>query len=342
MTSLLKNTPEISIIIPVYNVGKYLHECLDSVRSQTFKSWECILVDDGSTDNTPEICDDYAACDDRFHVLHKKNSGQADSRNIALRMSSGKFVAFVDGDDWIEPDMLSVLYDTIVGNNADISICGHFINTKNGERKSIQDTGVTEVYTTRRAVELLIEDSIVRSFFCDKLFRREVLTVDMPRSFFYEDLATTIKYFLNAKTVAFNRKCCYHYRLRKSSTTGSRSQAIKYYHYFCAEEERYTTLLKRNFFPERNDEFISSIIKTGVRESRDIARYASEYRDALFYINKIKKHLTAYTSTNKVNLKFKYSRRLWQIINISPYFIFIQRTIACIKGRKKFNVNYFD
>ena len=98
----------ISIITPVYNVEKYLPQCIDSVIAQTFRNWELILVDDGSTDRSGAICDEYAAKDSRIRVHHKENSGQADSRNIALRMARADLIGYVDSDDWTEPDMYEV------------------------------------------------------------------------------------------------------------------------------------------------------------------------------------------------------------------------------------------
>ena len=115
----------ISIITPVYNVEKYLPQCIDSVIAQTFSDWELILVDDGSTDRSGAICDEYAAKDARVRVIHKENSGQADSRNIALRMARADLIGYVDSDDWIEPDMYEVLYRTMTETGADISVCGY-------------------------------------------------------------------------------------------------------------------------------------------------------------------------------------------------------------------------
>ena len=101
--------PAISVIIPVYNMGPWLRDCLESVLAQTFTSFECILVDDGSTDDSPQICDYYAKKDDRFRVIHKANGGLSSARNAGLDDAAGEYIAFVDSDDVILPDYLTIL-----------------------------------------------------------------------------------------------------------------------------------------------------------------------------------------------------------------------------------------
>lgn len=124
MTNTTHNTI-ISIIVPVYNVELYLRQCLDSILSQTFKDWECILIDDGSTDSSPSICDEYVSRDSRFKVAHKINEGLSSARNEALKLAKGEYIGFVDSDDWIEPEMYEVLYSNIKEYNADISMVGY-------------------------------------------------------------------------------------------------------------------------------------------------------------------------------------------------------------------------
>ena len=113
----------VSIIVPVYNVEKYLERCLDSLINQTLKDIEIILVDDGSTDDSGNICDKYAKKDKRIKVIHKENGGLSDARNIGLSIANGRYLQFVDSDDFIHKQMIEILYNTIINNNADISIC---------------------------------------------------------------------------------------------------------------------------------------------------------------------------------------------------------------------------
>jgi glycosyltransferase involved in cell wall biosynthesis len=113
--------PKVSIIVPVYNAEKYLQECVESVLGQTLSDIELILVDDGSTDSSPTLCDQYAAQDRRVKVIHKPNGRAASARNAGLRVASGEYVAFVDADDWISPDM----YEKMLQTNADVTLCDY-------------------------------------------------------------------------------------------------------------------------------------------------------------------------------------------------------------------------
>lgn len=119
----MDNNPKISIIVPVYGVEQYLPKCIESILGQTFKEFELILVDDGSLDRCPQICDEYAKKDSRIKVIHKENEGQGVARNIALDIAKGDYIGFVDGDDWIESDMYEQLYKAIFDNNADLAMC---------------------------------------------------------------------------------------------------------------------------------------------------------------------------------------------------------------------------
>lgn len=118
--------PLISIIVPVYNVEKYLNKCVESIVNQTYKNLEIILVDDGSTDNCPRICDEWAEKDSRIKVIHKQNGGVSSARNAGLDNAAGEYIAFVDSDDYIKNDMYEKLYNALMKYNADVSICNMF------------------------------------------------------------------------------------------------------------------------------------------------------------------------------------------------------------------------
>lgn len=132
------NNPKISIIVPVYKAEKYIRKCLDSIIAQTFSDWECILVDDGSPDASGAICDEYAAADSRFRVIHKENGGVSSARQKGLDTAVGEYIIHVDSDDWIENEMLSELYSTAQDNDADIVICDFFLDTLNSSEYACQ------------------------------------------------------------------------------------------------------------------------------------------------------------------------------------------------------------
>lgn len=119
--------PLISVIIPVYKVEKYIVKCVESILAQTYRNLEIILVDDGSPDNCPGICDEFAALDTRVRVIHKDNSGVSDARNIGLNVAKGEYIGFIDSDDWIAPNMYETLLASIIKYDADIAVCDYQI-----------------------------------------------------------------------------------------------------------------------------------------------------------------------------------------------------------------------
>ena len=117
----MSNNPAISIIVPIYNTEKYLNQCIESILNQSFEFFEMIFINDGSTDRNGEICDEYAKRNSRIVVVHKDHGGVSDARNAGLDITKGKFIGFVDSDDWIHKDMYKIMYDAICGYNADIA-----------------------------------------------------------------------------------------------------------------------------------------------------------------------------------------------------------------------------
>ena len=128
----MNESPKISVILPVYNVEKYLRKCLDSVINQTYKNLEIILVNDGSTDNSGKICEEYALNDKRIKVIHKENGGISSARNAAIDIAKGQYITFIDSDDDVELDYIGYLYDILKKFNCKMSVCTHNIvkNTK--------------------------------------------------------------------------------------------------------------------------------------------------------------------------------------------------------------------
>lgn len=121
----MEHVPAISVVVPVYRVEPYLNRCIESILAQTFRDFELILVDDGSPDRCPQMCDEWAQRDNRIQVIHKKNGGLPDARNAGIAAATGAYLAFVDSDDWVEPDFLETLYQGMVGNGADVVQCAY-------------------------------------------------------------------------------------------------------------------------------------------------------------------------------------------------------------------------
>ena len=170
--------PELSIIVPVYNTARYLTQCIDSITKQTFKNWELILVDDGSEDGSSELCDEWCQKDARIKVIHKQNTGQADSRNQALKICQGAYIGFVDSDDWIDENMYEILLRDIKSTNSDIAICNHYEESKNDSYTNVS-TIKRQIFNYKEIQQLIIKDK-VKSYIWQMLFKQELLQEFMP------------------------------------------------------------------------------------------------------------------------------------------------------------------
>lgn len=166
---------KISVIIPVYNVSKYLRRCLYSVISQTYRQLEIILIDDGSTDGSSEICDEYAKKDNRIVVIHKPNGGVSVARNKGLDIATGDYIGFVDSDDYIHPNMYKVLVDNAEKYDADISICGFFQEDTNGRFQRYWKDDVLKCLNTTEQIENLLMNKYFRCSVWDRIFKKELL-----------------------------------------------------------------------------------------------------------------------------------------------------------------------
>lgn len=219
----------ISVIIPIYNVEQYLRQCIESVCNQTFKDLEIILVDDGSTDSSGKICDEFAEKDRRIIVIHQENQGLVNARKAGLQAASKAYISYVDGDDWIEPNMYAELYQTMTHESVDVVMCGHYNDTGDVktevfcnfiEKKYSEEELIHSVYPQMLIGEEFFEWRLFPSLWA-KLFRREkFITFQMnvdPRITVGEDIACTFPYFLNIDGVYFINKCLYHYRQHVSS-----------------------------------------------------------------------------------------------------------------------------
>ena len=208
----------ISIIVPVYNVERYLRKCVDSLMCQTYENIEIILVDDGSTDSSGDICDEYERVDGRIVVIHKTNGGLSDSRNTALKEAKGKYVGFVDSDDWFHPDMFAKLINACKRGNAEIAVCGMIRAYKDKEEAFVPRTNACLSRT--EAITELFKGEMFGDQACTKLYERELFNgVEYPKGRSFEDIFTTYKLFFKADNVAVIEDALYYYRQRGGSIT---------------------------------------------------------------------------------------------------------------------------
>lgn len=238
------NEPLISVIIPVYNVEKFLKKCLNSVISQDYKNLEIILIDDCSSDDSGKICDEYSKTDSRIKVIHKtENEGVSSARNTGLENISGQYFSFVDSDDWIEPDMISYLYNGIIENDADISVCGH--SAENTWKNKSDHVQYKLVFNKKEAFNQLIHDVYLKSYLWNKLYKvKTKKNVMFPKNKTYEDLGEAYKFIINADKIVILPKMKYHYNNNKFSIVNNDSIPNA----LCAME-----LIEKRYFATKNE-----------------------------------------------------------------------------------------
>ena len=237
----------ISIIVPIYNVENYLERCLDSILKQTYKKIEIILVDDGSTDKSGTICDEYAKKDNRIKVIHKKNGGLSDARNHGLAIATGDYIGFVDSDDYIAEDMFETLYNLNEEFKSDISIVSYY-EYYNGKLISVRDSEQKISMNKVEAIKELLIDTRIQSYAWNKLFKKDLFKdLNFPTGKNFEDIATTLLLFEKANKVVLFESPKYYYLRRDDSIIGVRNTKT-YTDYLEVIYDKYLYL--KNKYPE--------------------------------------------------------------------------------------------
>ncbi|MFQ6803468.1 MAG: glycosyltransferase family 2 protein [Lachnospiraceae bacterium] len=211
----------ISVIVPVYNVKEYLEECIRSIINQTYEDLEIILVDDGSTDGSSEICDEYAARDKRIRIIHKENGGLSSARNVGINHANGLYISFVDSDDWLELDFYKILYEAIKATNADIAACGRYLASESGKLK-MHCSDEQRIYSRKEALKEIFQLGSIDVAAWDKLYHRSVIEeIRFPEGEINEDTAVIYEVFNNVKKLVHVGCPLYNYRVRIGSITKS-------------------------------------------------------------------------------------------------------------------------
>ena len=244
----------ISVIIPIYNVEKYIKQCIESVLKQTYKKIEIILVDDGSPDQCGEICDEYVKRDERIRVIHKKNGGLSDARNKGLEMSSGEYVIFIDSDDYIAPTMIEKLFLACEKFDAQIATC--FFERVEGKHETREKQSELQLVTKRRygGKELLVSlysttNSPIAFVAWNKLYKKDLFlsnNIRYPVGKYHEDTFTTYKLIYMSTYVVVINEILYFYRVRPESIT---TEAFTMKRLDCLE-----AMAEETDFYESNDE----------------------------------------------------------------------------------------
>lgn len=207
-------SPLISIIVPVYKVENYIHTCVDSVIRQSFTNWELLLVDDGSPDNCPAICDDYAQKDTRIKVIHKINGGVATARNLGLDLAQGEYISFLDGDDFWHLEYLQILLNLCKMQNADIAQC----NYTRGTAKYFPITRITDDYKVFDNYSIFLKGN-AKIVVCFKLYKKHLFDkIRITEKVLFEDDFTTWKWYFKARKIVVTSARLYYYTENNTST----------------------------------------------------------------------------------------------------------------------------
>ena len=299
--------PQISVIVPVYKVEKYIHRCVDSILNQMFTDFELILVDDGSPDNCPAICDEYVAKDSRIQVIHQENGGLSAARNAgidwAFANSDSQWLTFIDSDDWVYRDYLLFLYRMAMQHEVKISICS-FERTDG----KVQDPPIVQpvtIITPQQAY--LRENNRVTAFACGTLYFRDYFrNVRFPVGKLFEDIFTTYKVLFQTERIAYSDTKLYYYYMNAEGITAGKWKPERMHRIEALEEQLIV-------FDKDDYEFFSAIVMSYIQaivsqyskfsalNSEDVKKYA-KYKQFLIRklrISVIKAHFHRHISIDK-------------------------------------------
>lgn len=317
----------ISIIIPIYNVEKYLPACLDSIIGQTHKDLEIILVNDGSTDNCRQICEEYAEKDKRIKVIHRENGGLSDARNAGLEIATGDFISFVDSDDMISSDFYEKLLNALLSNDADIAECGFLKFETEQELKILPETPVSkiELFEAEEALELLMKDYI-QSMVWNKIFRKEiVIDSEFPKGKIHEDVFWTHQVIGNSRKIVKIHDILYFYRQQKNSIMGKR---YSLHRLDAVEALEARIFYMKKYFPKLESLAIRVFCFTAMSHLRQLNEHP-EIDPNESYRNEIKQWIRKY---NKISVI-----KNWNLKTIFWFEFFYIAPNAYLRFRKKFN-----
>ncbi len=275
----------ISVIVPVYNVEAYLDRCMYSVLNQTYQNLEILLIDDGSTDGSPALCDAYATKDRRIKVLHKPNGGLSDARNAGLALAQGAYIGYVDSDDWIEPDMYASLHRACVDNHAQLAVCRYFQEYQ--DRTEAGGNGVVVPLSREELLRIYIgghEEYIIYNSVWSKLYKRELVEgMRFPKGRNSEDIMYTTRAFCRLERAVYLDRCLYHYVLDRKGSIMNASRAERMF----GDELPFWR------------EHIACIREMVSPQMADLAAYAFERRLLFYYID-AKHHKSKETASRLV------------------------------------------
>lgn len=319
---------KISIIVPVYNVEENIDSCIKSIINQTYKNLEVLLIDDGSTDSSGMVCDEYAKKDNRIKVIHKTNEGVSATRNLGIKISTGDFIAFIDSDDLLENNYCETLYNVISMTKSDVAVCAYKV-LKDKNRIIYDMTNETNlkqneivVYENKDIIKEILKQKTIKNFIWNKLYKKSFLC-EFEQGVHYEDIMFSINVLEKTNRVAYINKSCYNYCKRSNSITATISEQ-NLNNFGKAIDERYNKIKEK--YPELADYNVYALLEATNALSGKHAfldrKYKSVDNYCLKFINIILEYIKVngfnfvnllnsnqkeymYLITNDINLYFK-------------------------------------
>ncbi len=309
---------KVSIIIPIYNAEKYLNECLESIVNQTYKNIEVILIDDGSIDKSPYICEKYSQAYDNVFAYHITNGGVSRARNYGIDKSTGDFIVFIDSDDYIDKSMIEKLINSLIISKADIVICGYSYLYTNRLIKVLLEN---KIYNQDEAIKELYKDNSIQGYSVNKIYKKNIIennkirfNTDIKIS---EDMLFVFEYLLYSNKIYTIPDSLYYYRMRKSSASNFKNEndlsVFKAYD------------IMENLYPKSKEYMINNYYYCFFKYRRNIKKYK---------LNNIKKiSILSLLLNRKISKKTKI---------YSLYYYFIPNFIRLKLKIYKQNNGYFD
>ena len=319
----------ISIIIPVYKVEKYLEKCLQSVIHQTYQNLQIIIIDDGSPDNCGKICDQYAKLDSRIEVIHKENQGLSAARNLGISKAKGKYIGFVDSDDWISEHMYEHMHQIITEKKADVCICNFYNVIENENKIKNANKGIQE-YNKLQILKEVLLDKKIQSYAWNKLYKRELFNeVQYPVGKKYEDIGTTFYVLEQCDKIVVTGEPEYYYFNRADSIVNHNTEQT-ILDYMELVNNRYDYIEKRyKELKKYNEYYLAKILLTAYSDASGLENIGEPLKREL---NQMHKKVKGIVQENEKEIYSffgkKQQKQLIELLNISKKKMKKEKMIA--------------
>lgn len=327
--------PKISVVVPAYNNAPWLPRCLDSILAQTYSNLEILVVDDGSSDDTLIVSQEYAALDNRIRSIHKQNGGVTSARLRGVSEATGEWVGFVDADDYIEPQMYERLLTNALTYEADISHCGQRMIYSDGYEVLYYGSGVLRQQDRKTALRDLLEEKLVEPGLCNKLFRRELFSGIEARMPYHirnnEDMLMNFLLFDKVEKAVFEDICPYHYLIREGSASRRKMNEHTIY-----DPIRVRQIILESCEEDLKKDAICALVSTSLFVYAQLCRgMEREYANERKKIRGIIRGQLKYTWL----LEPKYIVMVWMVSCFPWLFHIVYGVYFYIKNRKRYLAN---